>query len=156
MDRKGALGWQIFGIFELLLFMIIVGGGIAFGTYLFYGKGYDFRNAEADLLNYKIRNCIMENENMDFYNEFFERCGLDREIVNKTNIIKICSNSGDCIEERKNERILFQSGSNFVACELPYKKKSSAPGCVSKSFSKNGERFEVVVGSRQSSRREFG
>ncbi len=156
-DRKGALGAQVFGIFEFLLFILIIGASIAFGTYLFYGKGYDFRNAEADLLNYKITSCIMENEiNMDFYNEFFEKCGLNREIVNKTSIIKICRNSGDCIEENKNENILFQSGSNFVACEIAYKKKSNAPGCVSKSFSKNGERFEIIVGSKQSSRREFG
>ena len=156
MDRKGALGWQIFGIFKLLLFMIIVGGGIAFGTYLFYGKGYDFREAEAGLLNYKIRNCIMENEiDKDFFNnEFFEKCGLDREVINKTNIIKVCKDSADCIGESRNENILFQLKSNFVACGLPYKK---APiRCVSAEFVKGADKFNVIVGSWQASRRISG
>ncbi len=156
-NKKGALGTQIFGIFESLLFMLIIGGWIAFGSSLFYGKGYDFREAEADLLSYKISNCIIENEvSVDFFEKFFEKCGLEKQVVEKNNLIKICKNSTDCIGENRNEKILFQSGSNFVACGIAYKKKSNVPECVIDKFSKNGERFEIVVGSRQGSRRLEG
>ena len=149
MNKKAALGEQVFGIFEIILFISILGVSIASGTYLFYGKGYDLREAEANLLNYKVKNCVIENKvDADFFSSFFDKCKLDKAIIEKNNIFKICLNSEDCINAEKAE---FQSGSNFVACGLNYKR--SPIKCAVDELAKNGERFQIVTGSKQLSSR---
>ena len=156
MNRKGDLGNQISG-FAFFFLMIIIGVGIAFGVYLFFGSGYDFRQGEAELLNYKIKQCIGENDlSGDFFNteRFFETCNLDKEEVIKNNLIRICENSKDCIREDKD---LLEVGNNFQACKLEGAKENFAfPRCVISDFTKGERKFEIITGSKQASRRIQG
>lgn len=158
MNKRGDLGNQITG-FAFFFFMVIIGVGIAFGVYRFFGSGYDFREAEAELLNYKIRQCIMEKEvKEDFFalENFFKICNLDKGVIEKNNLIRICENSNDCIREDKG--ILNpEVGENFQTCKLEGGRENSAfPRCVIRELSKEDRKFEIITGSRQFSRRIQG
>ena len=93
MHKKGELGEQI-SVFMFLFLMFVIGVGIVIGVFIFFGQGYDFREVEANLLNYKIGECIKENEITEEFFEkgnFFEKCRLNKGAVEKNNIIRICS-----------------------------------------------------------------
>jgi len=155
-NKRGDLGDNIM-IFTYLFFMIIIGLGIVLGTYIFYGKGYDFREGEAALLNYKVRECILKSDvNDDFGNKLYEVCGLSKEVIDKDFLLRVCKNSKDCINERDKEKLLIGEGSKFQACELEGGKENEAfPRCAIKSFIKGKDKFEIISGSKQFSRRKL-
>ena len=157
MDRFGRMGDKMmFSMFLLILIIITV--GIVAGVYIFYGAEYDFRQAEADILNYNIKKCIINND-IDWTNEkskenFFDVCRLNKEVIEKNNIIKICLNSKDCVSEQKP---LFSSGSNFEACLLEGAKgNNNFQKCTINNFMRGEKEYEIVTGSNQKSRRING
>lgn len=154
MDRKGTIGEQI-SIVMFLFLMIIIGIGIYIGTSIFFGNGYDFREVESGLLNYKIKECIIKNEvHEEFFEDFLERCKLNKEILQKNNIIKICKNSGDCIRAEKSE---FSLGSDFQSCGFEGARENiEFVRCSINKFKKGGDEFDVIAGSKQNRRRVLG
>jgi hypothetical protein len=155
MNRKGDLGDNVWSGLGFFIFMLgIMGGVIVAGMYLLFGQGYDFREAEAELLNFKIKNCILEQDFSEgvramFFEDLIENCDLNREVIERDLIVKVCSGGGDCVKSEDPE---FTSGGNFQSCEL---EKTSSKGfheCVGQEFLKSGEIFEVVAGSKQHSR----
>ena len=157
VNRKGQAGENI-SIFTYLFFMIVIGVGLYVGLNLFFIQGYEFRVVEADLLNYKIRECIIDNNVDDNFREnFYDVCRLKRDVVEKYNLIRICKNSDDCISERDENSLLIGEGSKFQACKFKGGKENDFfPRCVIKSFVKGRDRFEVITGSTQISRRRLG
>ncbi len=153
MNRKGAVGEQLSGIYFIFL-MVIVGGGIVLGVSIFYGGGYDYRESEANLLNYKVSKCILENEiDTTFFGEteFFEKCNLNREVLVKNNLLRICDGfNGDCLVNREN---YISVGNNFNLCKLD-RKESNFHICSINEMEKDGKKYVVVTGSNQYSRRE--
>ncbi len=155
-DKKGNLGNQI-SIFTYLFFLAVIAFGIYAGVYLFFGEGYDFRGVESELLAYKIKQCIIQDK---FDKEkFFAECNIDENVVRANNIIKICVDSQNCVEENKNienQGVLFSVGSNFQACLLEgAKENKNYPKCAFVNFEKEGKKFEIIAGSKQNSRREI-
>ena len=150
-NKKGNLGNQI-SIFTFVFFLVIIAGGIYAGVYMFFGEGYDFRSVESELLAYRIKQCVMEDK---FDKEkFFALCDIDEKVVTANNMIKVCFNTQDCIEESKN--ISFSVGSNFQACMLGgAKENENYPQCAFLNFEKDGKKFEIVAGSKQNARREI-
>lgn len=153
--KKGATGEQASIIYFLFL-ALIIGVSIGFAIWIFYGSGYDFREAEANLLNYKIKECMANNEINDVFfdkNNFYNLCGLDKKIIEKNNLIKICDGFGeDCIISKDS---FFIEGSNFNICSLNKKDKSS-PKCSIQNFEKDRKRFVIITASNQLSRRIQG
>ena len=156
MHKKGELGEQV-SVFMFLFLMFVIGIGIVAGVYIFFGQGYDFREVEANLLSYKIGECIKENEITEEFFEkgnFFEKCRLNKGAVEKNNIIRICSGVEDCMRAEKS---LLDAGSNFQACGFEGTKKNEAhPLCATNEFSKGEKKFSIIVGSKQFSRRNLG
>ncbi len=150
-NSRGDLGDYTM-VFAFLFLLVIIGVGIALGVYIFFGSGYDFRIAEAEILNFKVRKCIINNEiNSD---NFYESCKLDKNIVDKYNLIRICKNSVECINDRDP---LIGEGSRFQACKFEGgKENENFPKCVIKSFKKGKDNFEVITGSLQDVRRLLG
>ncbi len=151
MNRKGAIGEQL-SVFYFIFLMLMIGVGIVIGTSIFYGKGYDYRQTEADLLNYKIEKCILENDlDENFFKEenFFANCKLSKEVLTRNNLLKICDGFGEnCFVNREAYVIL---GSNFNSCKLENK---NSPKCSVKEIEKDGKRYVIISGSNQDSRRE--
>lgn len=149
-NRKGALGGQILGFPVLVILMIIVGGSISYMTALFFGGSYDFRGTEADLLSYKVRNCLVDSSNIDglLSNEgFFSGCGLDEKIIRENSIIRICKNAKNCFLDDKS----FSIGSDFNQCLLDGSKDNrNFYLCSTSKFERNGENFDIITGTKQS------
>ncbi|MEI6850029.1 MAG: hypothetical protein WCK29_03245 [archaeon] len=114
-NKKGALGNQIM-IFEYIFILMVVSVGFFVGISAFFGQSYDFRQTQADLLSYKISDCLNQNENMDF-NNFFSVCGLNKELLEKNNLdFKICDSMdfSNCASASAKVSV----GSNFELCFL--------------------------------------
>jgi len=154
LNKKASLG-DMTMVFTFLFFIFIIGVGIVAGVFIFYGSGYDSREAEASLLNYKIRECIVNNKiDNNFFKEdnFIEKCRLNKGVIEKNNIIKICKGEGACVDAEP----LFFVGSNFQACLFEgAKENENYPRCSIKGFQKENEKYEIIAGSRQFSRREL-
>ena len=154
-DKRGYEVGEQLGIFFFLFLIVIIGVSIFVGVGLFFGKGYDFREVEAELLNYKIRECLAGNEiGIGFFEKenFYNKCRIDRGVVDSGNyIIKICegNDENNCFISEG----IFSEGSNFQACKLNIKKNYASPLCSIKTFEKNGKSFVIVTGSKQDSRR---
>ena len=78
MGKKGQMGgYLMLGSFIFML--LVIGGGIAAGTLLFFGTGYDFRKADSHALNYKISKLnlakdgrTLRNPSTTAYNKYFK------------------------------------------------------------------------------------
>jgi hypothetical protein len=124
---------------------------------MFFGGEYDFREVEAEMLNYRIRNCILDNNVDDLLSGegvggFFEFCGLNKEVVEKWNIIKICENAEDCINS---DGKLISGGENdFQQCGFKGSEKNlNLYRCSTSRIDKGEKQIEVIVGSKQRLRR---
>lgn len=150
-NKKADLG-DMTMVFAFLFLLIISDLGILAGIWIFYGSGYDAREAEASLLNYKIKDCILNNEISDDITEeiFFELCSLNKKAIEANNIIKLCKNEPQCVDS---DTPLFFSGSNFQSCLFEgAKKNENFPQCKTTSFQKNSDTYQIIVGSKQLSR----
>ena len=153
MHKKATLGNMTMA-FTFLFLIFIISVGLLAGIYIFYGSGYDFRETESSLLSYKIKNCILKSSlDADFFNKenFYENCALNKETIEKNNIIKICKGDS-CIDSTTP---LFSSGSNFQSCLFEgAKENKNYPQCSIISIKKQSETYQIITGSSQFSRRE--
>ncbi len=151
MNRGGETGNQLM-FFTFLFMLVMIGAGIVAGVLIFFGNEYDTRHIDADILNYKIRKCIIEKDFEFSNNGFFETCLLNEKTMTDSEIIvKICIDSSDCLTE-KDSLLIF--GSNFQACGFEGVKENKAfPRCKMNSFVKEGKKYDVITGSNQKVRR---
>jgi len=137
-NRKGAMGRQL--MYAYFLFMLVViGGGIVAGVFIFYGTGYDFRKADSVALNFEIKKCILEKE-IDFGKDsIYEKCSLNEKIIDEGKYsIGIFKNGNEVLRFR-----------DYVICKVTAKKGVDFPKCTITKFLKGNDEFEVVIGSNQ-------
>lgn len=144
--KRGELGSQMM-IFTFLFLLIIIGGAIVAGNYIFFGQRYDGRQAEADELNYKISECLQGNM-VDLSNvgEFYSKCGLNRNVLDeRIYMIRI----GECKDRGcGNLNVLFTLGSNFEACFFTGKSEDY-PKCSVTKIVKEGKEIQILTASKQ-------
>jgi len=158
MHKKAQLGEQIM-VFMFIFLMFVIGAGIVLGTYFFVGPEFDFRNAEADMLSYKIRTCINANEvvltgdaeqNLKLV---YEKCSINKNLLDMNNFIKICDNTKnplDCVN--KENPVLSSAGpSSFQPCG--FLEKNKFLGCSMNNFVKDDKIYTILVTSKQTIRR---
>jgi len=148
--KRGQLGSQLM-IFVFLFLLILVAGGVVAGTYIFFGQGYDIRQAEADALNIHIASCLQEKIiDWKVAGDFYNQCGLSSDALNSSiYLIRI----RDCVNDNCNlGNIVFSLGSNFEACSLTGKNKAY-PKCTIKKIYLKDKIYELVTGSNQLPRR---
>jgi hypothetical protein len=140
-NKRAQLGDQVM-IIPFLFLLIVIGIGITAGVYLFYGAEYDFRQVQADILNFRVKNCVLDKE-IDFSSEtdFFEKCGIFFGVQKKEVLIEI-SSDGERIFGWGDETACLLSGKN-----------DEYPKCKITEFEKNEKTFKVLTGSNQFSRR---
>ena len=169
IDRKGNLG-NMTMVFMFILLISLVGIGLYIGVELFFASGYDARYVDAEILAYKIENCISENgvEGLMGNSNFFRKCRLNRNMTEEYNMIKICKNSNDCVNEPEgefdddgklkdgdNSKVIFKVGSNFAVCGFEGGKSNyNYPKCVLRNFKIGKDKYEIVAGGKQVSARE--
>jgi len=146
INRKGSGESLMFFAFIFILFIILA--GIVLGVSAFYGRGYDFRLVEANVLSDRVEKCFMDNDFFEpgFNKSIFSKCGM-HENVEDEHLIYV-------------NRI--SDGKEFFIGVLDYKnqcflkgaeKNPNFPKCKSQTITKQGENFELIIGANQKSRR---
>ena len=156
MNKKAGTGSQIM-IFVYLFIFVIVFVGFYIGIAIFFGEGYDFRQVEADLLNYKVRKCYFENPDVK-WSDFLKVCGLDeKQLVDHNLMFIICKEESFEICAADNAA-LVQVGSGFQQCFFNAAKSNDRfPKCsMSKirSHSASSEVYMLITSSDQQPREE--
>ncbi|MCX8158931.1 MAG: hypothetical protein N3D20_01420 [Candidatus Pacearchaeota archaeon] len=134
-NKKGQLGKQMM-LFYFIFLLIIIGLGIVGGIYIFFGKEYDFREREANLISYKVERCIAESDNIEqIKNNFYSACGIKKEVFEKTNAIRVLDGND----------VLYSYG-DVTLCEgKEIEKSEEYPKCFVKVFGK----YKIIVASNQ-------
>lgn len=145
MQNKKAQSHEILPIilwFGLLLGIILI--SIVGGLTIFFGQEYDFRQADASLLNEKISSCIQQNPSIIekeeiSLEELLEKCRIDKTIEEKDFLIQIS----------KNNKMLIKIGKGDVTqCQLAEKNKNF-PKCALSSQKINDQDIQIITGSNQ-------
>jgi len=128
-----------------LALLAIIGVALAMGISLFFGEEIDYRQNDADILNYKIQNCLLNNE-IDFSLEedkikeqFYSLCNLNQEVIEKKLLILLEVNN---IEKLKSGR------GDKTQCSLAEKNKNY-PRCQTSLLNINQESITITTGSNQ-------
>ena len=149
MNRKGGAG-DFVNFIGFFLIMIIIGGGIIGGYLVFFGQGYDFRQAEADTLFVVVRDCFL-----DYPEDLF------RDDFNKNDFLEHCRLNENVAEDRLiYVREVKDGGREFFIGVYDYQTqcflvddRGAFAKCRKQEVLKNGDKFELIVGSDQQSRR---
>lgn len=141
MNRKAVGSQTTILWFVFLLIMVLL--ALAAGNAIFFGSGYDYRQTNADLLNYKIKECLSEKdislENETFAEEFYSKCLLKREVVEKDFFVLI----------KVNGTKIYEAGpGDETQCTLSdiY---DEAPRCQSSTITKQGNNLSIQTGNNQ-------
>jgi len=147
--RKGAVLGISLIYFVYFLMMAIVFAGIYGGLFAFFGKGYDYRQEESNLLLQRVKECFNEEDFFSLNSEldenlFFEKCKIDKKVISDGDYLIYSKNSGD---------YEFSVGvADFkVRCFLDTRYKNrDFPLCVE--FKDNDGNY-LLIGSSQNSKR---
>ena len=150
-NRNGAIGDMAMLVIFIFV-MIIIGAGIAAGVIMVFGQGYDFKNADAEILSYKVEGCLVENGFENLAREFYSVCGLNERVIEENYVLRICQ--GFNIEACYNgETELFSIGTNFQLCGIEgYTEREDIVKCHVKRVS-DGEGYLLITGANQEIRR---
>ena len=150
MDRKGGLGNQALSIAFVFIIVIIV-GGIAISAYIFFGEGYNTKQAEASQLNKLVRECIYNGADLSETIKFFNKCNLNKGVLEKNDyLVRICEK--DCFNGGKVNVFL---NSNHEACKFDVVKENPYYRiCAMSKVKSNGIEYQIVTGSGLGTRRE--
>lgn len=144
-NRKAQLGDQISIVYFITLF-VIIGLGLVWGTYSFFGTGYDLREVQAKWLGNEIQSCLMNN-NLDLSNrgEFFRICNLNEKTLTENGfIIRVCK--GNCYNDKGDP--LFSLNSNYQLCGFGELTSKNSPKCSEKIFTLKNDEVHLIVGSK--------
>lgn len=144
MNKKANAGdWMLF--IPLLLTMIITSMAVIVMIYFFFGEGYDFRSIDSASLNFKISNCLEKNPAITTSEEIFEKCSLNKEVIERDYLI--------LIKENEFYKIKIGRGDE-TECALSDKNPEFLKCTTSKIIS-NGKEIILITGTTQDSRSEL-
>lgn len=145
MNKKGDSGNQLM-LIAFLFLILIISVGIFSGIALFFGSGYDGRDIDARVINFLVKECVLDRGIEGIEENFYSKCGIEEKVIEKGYGIKICVDKEDCV----NEDFIFMTGSDFVSCGLEGTKNNlNYARCFSQKFEKEGKRIEIITKANQ-------
>ncbi|MDO8564299.1 MAG: hypothetical protein Q7R87_04780 [Nanoarchaeota archaeon] len=150
MNKRGGLGDEVSIVYFIFLF-VIIGLGLTWGTYSFFGGGYDVREVQAKWLGNEIQNCLTSKSvDLASKDDFFIKCNLNENVLReKEFVVRICD--VNCYNNKKEP--LFSVNSNYQLCGFTEVTSKNAPRCSEKNFELNGKDIHLIVGSKINPRR---
>jgi hypothetical protein len=152
LNKKGETGNQLISLTYIFL-MVIIAFGITAGISIFFGAEYQFKQVDSDSLYLKVVKCIRENDDT-LFNDFYSKCGINKDVVGNYSKIKICSGSENCVAEADSQKIKFIIGGDFQSCDFSgIKGNNNFARCTKGVVETNGNSYQIITGSRQVLRR---
>ncbi len=150
MNKKGD-GGDVMMFFAFLFLIIIILTGLWLGIFAFFGDGYDFRRAEAEIMADKISNCFGEKGiskllEGSFTEQLKRECGFN-DNIEKERLVYLRNLEDET--ERFAGVLDYKNQCFFEGAE----RNRNYPVCVKFEFSNGEERFEVITGSKANERR---
>ena len=123
MHKKGELGDQLI-MFAFMFLLVIIGGGIVFGTSIFIGSEVPFNGVESSLLAYKIKSCLTNGDttwidnlkNRSDISLFSEKCGINVQIAEDYYAIGISNLDGSNVLFSYGDYKLCDSTNKYLIC----------------------------------------
>ncbi|MEK6909047.1 MAG: hypothetical protein AABX23_03285 [Nanoarchaeota archaeon] len=146
-DRKGAVPEGILYI-PFLITLTIIAAGLIGGLVAFYGKGYDYRFTESNLILEEAKDCFVREGFFDLNsidkNSFFEKCDVSQSILEDGKHFVYLKNS-------KGAELSIGVEDFKVRCFLDTRFRNRGLPLCAEFKSQNGN--YILVGSSQSPRR---
>lgn len=155
-NLKDLRGDKIISVYWFAI-LFIVAGAVIYMVFLFYGKPYDFRKIESDILTTQISRCISEagylNEEVfedGFKENFTGVCNLNFQVEDAYG----WREQGQYFVEVEfldfdSKQILFSvSEGNVNLKEFCDKKSKNLPVCLDRGFyslDKNGKKYQINI-----------
>jgi len=153
LNRKGDTGNQLISLTYIFL-MVIIAFGITAGISIFFGAEYQFKQVDSDSLYLKVVKCMRENPVDDaLFNDFYSKCGINKDVVGNYSKIKICASSDNCVGE-ESDKVKFVIGSDFQSCDFSgVKGNNNFAQCTKGVIESKGVSYQIITGSKQVLRR---
>ncbi|MBI2451661.1 hypothetical protein HYV50_01120 [Candidatus Pacearchaeota archaeon] len=152
-NKKAQLGSQMM-IFAFIFLLLIAGIGIVTGIYIFFSSEYDFRQIDAEILNYGVNSCLQKKEinfnvpPQELENEILKKCALHKTVTDNYFLISIKN-------EADNKILLKLGKGDETRCGLA-EKNTQFPKCtnstVTLKINNNQQTLLILTGSNQNSR----
>jgi hypothetical protein len=138
-NTKAQIGEQIMNL-SLILQLVVLALGIVIGVWIFfYNSDYDFRGVDANILNTKIKQCLLDQQldfalpQDQFEQELYQKCQLDSKVLQENWVIGIYLDGNQ----------VYKKG-DIVSCQLQ-DKNEDFPRCAESTFTKKIEDKQVTV-----------
>lgn len=141
LNKRGAEAGDNLMFLSIMVIFVIVGGAIVAGVFIFFGNGYDSRQADSAVLNSKIYECILENSELNQDN-FYLKCGFDKSAF---------EGGKYSVGVLKNEKGIFVFN-NPEQCLLTGTKSRYYAICTINEFSHKGDSYKIITGSSEGAR----
>lgn len=123
--KKNIKGEERFLSPWLFLVWALIGVAIVTGVLIFYSLKIDVRQTEAEILNTKLVDCLVDNgylKNLESF-DIFEECNIDKEIIGNGDYYFNIS----VYEEGKLPKVISAGVKDFeIQCELRKESKSES------------------------------
>lgn len=153
MNKLGQLGETML-LPAVLFVMVIIAVGMVVGVSLVLGSDYEFRKVDSKILNYQLKECIIDSSSGNIRENVFSNCNINKNVIeNNKMFFKICEgiNAQECSSSSNS---LVMSGSNFESCFfIAAKENYEYPKCTISEFSLDGKHYSIISGSNQEMRR---
>lgn len=110
INKKAQLGDQI-PFVAFLFLLVVIGAGIVFGVFMFFGGESNFRGGEASILANYVGECLTEKDisvlgdiqnSEEKLSKFYDLCGLDSDVLLMIGGVRVCENPSsfsNCVTE---------------------------------------------------------
>lgn len=156
ITKKNIKGDKIISVYWFAI-LFIVAGAVIYMVFLFYGKPYDFRKIESDILTTKISRCISEAGYIkdEIFEEGFKEnftgvCNLNFQVED----VYGWREQGQYFVEVEfldfgSKQVLFSaSEGNDNLKEFCDKKSKNLPICLDRNYyslDKNGKKYQISI-----------
>lgn len=135
-------GLQPLSFLPFIALLLIIAAGVVFATISFYGKGYEYRMVESQVLLNAVKDCIQNHDPFSSDFSFYTDCSLNANIQTE-HFISITRQDGKQISIGVNDFV--------VQCTLS-SKNENYPRCVSEQVVTRFGSYNLFVGSNQKAR----
>jgi|SRR3989344_2252816 len=130
--------------FAFMFLILIIAAGIVFGVSSFYGKGYEFRHVEAQLLRDNVLGCFSNNDFFEQGFDFYATCKINEGVIGSDKYLIY-------IRNLKDEGVFSIGVADYLnQCSFRGAEgNDDFPKCANGTFTKGNDNFYYVFGSNQ-------